>query len=123
MKRILVVDDDPANCRLAKLGLESTGAYEVRTENLGGRAVATAMEYRPDLILLDIMMPDMAGSDVAAALHEEPGLRHIKIVFLTSMLRKGEDTLSGKHSVFGKPVTTRELVAIIEQELGQEYTG
>lgn len=123
MKRILVVDDDPSVGRLAKLGLESTGAYAVFTENLGSRAVATARKYLPDLILLDVMMPDMDGSDVAAAFHDDPELLHIKIVFLTAMLHKGEDTQSGKHSVFGKPVTTLELVAIIEQELDQGNIG
>lgn len=123
MKRILVVDDDPAVGRLAKLGLESTGAYAVFTENTGARAVQTARECCPDLILLDIMMPNMDGSDVAAALQGNPELRHIKIVFLTALLSKGEATRTGKHSVFGKPVTTRELVAIIEQELGQGNTG
>lgn len=123
MKRILVVDDDPAIGRLAKLGLESTGAYGVFTENIGSRAVETAGECRPDLILLDIMMPGMDGSEVAAALHEDPALRHIKIVFLTALLSKGEQTKSGKHRVIGKPVTTHELVAIIEQALGEERSG
>lgn len=120
MKRILVVDDDPAIGRLAKLGLESSGAYGVFTENIGSRAVASARQCRPDLILLDIMMPGMDGSEVAAALHEDPELRRIKIVFLTALLSRGEHTKSGKHSVVGKPVTTHELVAIIEQALGEE---
>jgi CheY-like chemotaxis protein len=120
MKRILVVDDDPAIGRLAKVSLESTGAYGVYTETMGARAVETARECRPDLILLDIMMPDMDGAEVAAALHEDLELKHIKVVFLTALLRKGEETVSGKHKVMAKPVTARELVAIIEQELGQQ---
>lgn len=123
MKRILVVDDDPAIGRLAKLGLEATGAYEVFTEMLGVRAVETAGECRPDLILLDIVMPDMDGSDVAAALHQDPELKHIKVVFLTALLIKGEETKSGKHRVIAKPVTTQELMAIIEQELCQERSA
>ena len=113
MKRILVVDDDPAIGRLAKLGLESSGDYGVFTENIGSRAVASARQCRPDLILLDIMMPGMDGSEVAAALHEDPELRHIKIVFLTALLSKGEQTKSGKHSVIGKPVVDEFSVAPI----------
>lgn len=123
MKRILVVDDDPAIGRLARLGLESSGDYKVFTENIGSRAVASAKQCRPDLILLDIMMPGMDGSEVAAALREDPELNHIKMVFLTSLLRKGERNQSGEHPVIGKPVTAQELVAIIEQELGEESSG
>ncbi|MCK9380653.1 MAG: response regulator [Sulfuritalea sp.] len=123
MKRILVVDDDPAIRRMTKLGLESAGAYTVFMENLGVRAVETARSCRPDLILLDIMMPDMDGSDVATALQEDPELRHIKLVFLTALLSKSQETKSGEHIVIAKPVTTQELVAIIEQELGPAGPG
>jgi CheY-like chemotaxis protein len=118
MKRILVVDDDPTIGRLAKLSLESTGAYGVITETMGARTVETARKCRPDLILLDIMMPDMDGGEVGAALREDPELRHIKVVFLTALLKKGEETRTGKHIVMAKPVTTQELVTIIEQEIG-----
>lgn len=119
MKRILFVDDDPTIGSLAKLSLESTGVYKVFTETVGARAVTTAKNCRPDLILLDIMMPDMDGADVAAALREDADLKHIKVVFLTALLRKGEETISGTHNVLAKPVSTQELLAIIEQELGR----
>ena len=119
MKKILVVDDEPAFVRLTTLHLESTGSYRVFTESKGSRVVAAAMACRPDLIFLDIMMPDMLGSEVAAALHREPSLRHIKVVFLTSMLKKGEEKRSGTNMVLAKPVNAAELVAIIEQELGE----
>ena len=70
-QRILVVDDEPSITRLLKLNLEQTGRYEVRVENLGARAYEAAQEFMPDLVLLDIMMPDMDGSDVAASLKED----------------------------------------------------
>ena len=123
MKRILVVDDDSAIGRLAKLGLESTDAYQVFTETVGARAVETARECRPDLILLDIMMPDMDGGDVVAELHEDLDLKHISVVYLTALLKNGEETKSGKHNVAAKPVTIQELLAIVEQELGQRSLG
>ncbi len=119
VKRILVVDDDPAMTRLTQLRLESTGAYEVFTENRGSHAVAAARECRPDLILLDIMMPDMPGNNVVAALREDPALRHIKVIFLTSMLKKGEEKRSGRDIVVAKPIDADELVAVIEHELGE----
>lgn len=123
MKRILVVDDDPAIGRMVKLSLEATGAYQVFTETAGRRTMDAARECRPDLILLDIMMPDMDGGDVATALREDPDLAHIKLVFLTSLLKKSEEDKSARNVVIAKPVTTEELATIIEQELGQESSG
>ena len=87
-KRILVVDDEPEITFMVKLNLEQTGRYEVRTENLGRRAIEAAREFRPDLILLDVMMPDMLGSEIAEQLQADPKLRAIKFVFLTAMVTK-----------------------------------
>src|SRR2546423_5120830 len=56
-RRILVVDDETSITRLLKLNLEQTGSYEVREENLGARVLEAAREFKPDLVLLDVMMP------------------------------------------------------------------
>ena len=66
-KRILLVDDEPAFTRLMKLNLECNSAYEVKVENDGGKALAAARAYRPDLIFLDVIMPDVDGGQVAWA--------------------------------------------------------
>ena len=76
-KRILVVDDESALTRMVKLNLERTGNYEVRTENQGVKAIPAAMEFKPDLIFLDIMMPDMGGPEISAQLKEDPELAKI----------------------------------------------
>jgi CheY-like chemotaxis protein len=117
MKTILLVDDDPAIARMVKLILVSTAAYRVFTETIAPRAVQTAKQCRPDLILLDIMMPDMDGGEVAAALRKDVDLMHIKVVFVTALLGKGEETISGKHRVFPKPLNKQQLVTIVEQAL------
>lgn len=117
MKRILVVDDEPAVTRLVTLKLGSTGIYEVFAENRGSFAVAAARKFMPDLILLDILMPDLLGSEVAAEIHEDPTLKHIKVVYLTSMLKEGEEQKSGENIVIGKPISTEELLAVVAQEL------
>ncbi len=76
-KRILVVDDEAALTRMVKMNLERTGNYEVRTENQGAKAVAAAREFMPNLIFLDVMMPDMSGDEVSQQLRDDPVLAGI----------------------------------------------
>jgi len=122
-KRILVVDDEPALTRMIKLTLEQTGLYEVRTENLGRMAIAAAREFRPDLMLLDVMMPGMPGSDIAAQLQEDPELRAIKFVFLTAIVTKEEALVSsgqfGGHTFVAKPISADDLCRVVEKHLRQ----
>src|SRR5437870_11965568 len=88
--RILVVDDEKITTRLLRMNLEQTGKYEVRAENDSKRVVAAALEFRPDLIVLDVIMPEMDGGDVAAAIREHPTLSKVPIIFLTATVRKSE---------------------------------
>jgi len=122
-KRILVVDDEPALTRMIKLNLEQTERYEVRTENLGRKAIEAAREFRPDLILLDVMMPGMLGSEIAAQLEADPELRAIKFVFLTAMVTKEEAQRSfgviGGHTFIAKPISADDLCQVIEDQLRQ----
>ena len=121
-KRILVVDDEAAFTRIIKLNLERTGNYQVRTENMGSMAIPAAKEFRPDLIFLDVMMPDMSGDEVAALLKEDPILSNIAFVFMTAIVTKEEtqamDTDIGGNMFLAKPVKTEELIATIERVLG-----
>ena len=120
-KRILVVDDEAALTRIIKLNLERTGNYEVRTENLGSMAIPAAKEFRPDLIFLDVMMPDMSGDEVAALLKEDPMLSNIAFIFMTAIVTKEEtqatETNIGGNIFLAKPVKTEELIATIERVL------
>ena len=93
-KRILVVDDEPALTRMVKLNLERTGSYEVRTENQGSKAVQAAREFKPDLIFLDVMMPDMSGDEVSAQLKEDEELSRIKFIFTRLRITPGTSTAS-----------------------------
>ena len=70
-KRILIVDDDLACARILKTGLERTGDYEVLTELRAARAVSAARQFQPDLILLDVCLPDGDGGDVAFTLRSD----------------------------------------------------
>lgn len=122
--RILVVDDEAALTRMVKLNLEKTGQYEVRTENQGTMAIAAVREFKPDLILLDVMMPDMTGDDIAAALKEDPQLKDIKYIFMTAIVTKEETEATGSEiggNVFlAKPVKTDELIGAITKVLGKD---
>ncbi|MCF8200118.1 MAG: response regulator [Sulfuritalea sp.] len=122
MKKILIVDDDPMTLQLLKLQLESTKTYQVFTESKGLLAVDAARKYQPDLVLLDILMPDLLGSEVAASLHEDSALSHIKVVFITSMMTHDAEQHSGEDITIGKPASTEELVSVIDQVLGKDYT-
>src|SRR5678815_5420661 len=75
-KRILIVDDEVPFTRMVKLNLEKTGAFEVRAENRATYAVAAAREFKPDLIILDVIMPGMDGGDVQNKLKRDRSLRH-----------------------------------------------
>ena len=120
-KRILAVDDETDITRIVKLILEQTGLYEVRTENQGRMAVAAAREFRPDLILLDVMMPGMLGSEIVAQLQDDPELRAIKFVFLTAVVTKEEALRTnghiGGHTFVAKPISAEDLCKVVEHHL------
>jgi len=122
-KRILIVDDEASITRLLRLNLEQTGRYEVREENLGAKAHDVAVEFRPDLILLDVMMPDMDGGDVAASLKENPALRKIPVVFLTAAVKKEElgapDGKIGGRTYIAKPLNVQGVISVIERTIGK----
>jgi CheY-like chemotaxis protein len=118
-KRILLVDDEPSFTRLMKLNLECNGAYEVKVENDGARALAAARSFRPDLILLDVIMPDVDGGQVASELRSDPTLEQVPIVFLTAIVSKNEvveqgDLIAGQ-TFLAKPVTVADVIRTIER--------
>ncbi len=120
-QRLLLVDDEEPFTRIAKLNLEKSGGYEVRVENDGTRALATAREFAPDLILLDVIMPDVDGGELGARINEDPQLRTVPVVFLTAAVShqelNGESGVIAGRRFIAKPVNHQTLMSIIEQEL------
>ena len=120
--RILVVDDEASITRLLKLNLGQTKQYVVRTENDATMALAAAEEFQPDLILLDVMMPDLDGGQLASRFQEHPILKSVPIVILTAAATKKEVYARGGRvgglPFLAKPVDLAEVVACIEQQLG-----
>ncbi len=122
MKKILLVDDEESFCYFVKRNLELTGEFTVFTANNGEEGLEIARKEKPDLILLDILMPGMLGSDVAAKLQNDPVLSHIPVIFLTAIVQKeefGDDLIkkSGRHLFLAKPVSPKELETAIKKIL------
>ena len=118
-KRILVIDDEASITRTMKVNLERTGVYSVRTENQAAQALPAAREFKPDLILLDVMMPDKDGGEVASEIQSDPDLQRVPIVFLTAIVSKketgGEPLESGGQTFIAKPVDLHSLIEVIEE--------
>lgn len=120
-KKILVVDDEAVLTKMVKMNLERTGNYEVRTENEGSKALQAARDFKPDLIFMDVMMPDMSGDEAIGEIREDPELSSIPYVFMTAIVSKTETEEMGSNiggnEFLAKPAKTEELIATIERIL------
>jgi len=119
-KRVLIVDDEPAVTIFMKDTLEATELYEVRTENLGRKVIEVAREFRPDLILLDVVMPDMLGPEVLAQLKADPEFLTTRFMFVTGIVTKSDVQRSGGgiggHTFIAKPLSAKELCRLVANE-------
>lgn len=122
--RILVIDDNLNATRIVKLALERTGSYEVREVNDPALGLEAAREFRPDLILLDVCMPDIEGSEVAEKITSDPDFAATPVVFLTSIVTTREagktGTITvGRHEYIAKPARTQTIIACVQKHLAQ----
>ena len=119
-RRILVVDDDPNNTHLVKILLERSGPYSVLEENSDAHAFEAARSFKPDLVLLDVVMQGFDGGNVAQQIQADDALHNTPIIFLTGLITKSE-AKSGLHiegrPVLAKPINIPELIEAIETEL------
>ncbi len=123
LKKILLVDDEEDFCFFAKMFLERTGKYQVRTVYNGSEALKVSLSFLPDLILLDIVMPDIPGDEVAINLMNDPSTRGIPIVFLTALASQLHNDESspvqniGGRLFIGKPVSKEQLLKAVDSIL------
>lgn len=119
MKRILVVDDLPENVFMLQDRLENEG-YEVITAYDGKAAIEKALSEIPDLVLLDVMMPEMSGIEVLKFLTAEPSTSHIPVILVTAK-SSAEDTKvgleAGAFDYIKKPFNRIELIARVNSAL------
>ena len=118
--RILIVDDNPRFSHSARLILQESGQYVVCEENDAASAVETARSFRPDLILLDLVMPQLDGAEVAAQVESDWALHGVPIVFVTGLVTRDEarngQRIDG-HRVVSKPVSSFDLLGAVEESL------
>jgi CheY-like chemotaxis protein len=120
LPRILMVDNSRDFTHSAKLALERTGRYFVCAENDALMAHQSARDFRPDLIVLDVVMPEIDGGEVAAQIQADRQLRRTPIIFLTALVTKAEAKAGLRiqgHPFLAKPINIPELIDAIEENL------
>ena len=117
-KKILIVDDDKDVLSVLEKRLTAE-KYSVITANNGQDAIILAKAQRPDLIMLDIIMPGIDGAEVAGKLREDPETKNIPVIFLTCMLTPEEEKQKRHHvaeNIFiAKPYDIKELLSEIKK--------
>jgi two-component system sensor histidine kinase/response regulator len=116
-KTVLVVDDDPSVLAVVERIL-SREHYLVKTLSNGTQVLKTAKELRPDLIILDVVMPDLDGVDIAGYLQEDYATVQIPILYLTALDGSGAAPTAGTIMtihVLNKPVNAEELVTRVRE--------
>jgi len=90
LSKILHVEDDLDIQAIAQIALETIGGFEVRQCSSGQEALEAAPDFKPDLFLLDVMMPGMTGPETLAALRELPGMADVPAIFMTAKAQRDE---------------------------------
>jgi len=122
MKKIVVVEDDPDVQTLVRYNLEREG-FSVSALGTGKGVLDVCLKERPDLILLDIMLPDSDGIEICRKLRNSPEVAHVPIIFLTARAAESDRILGlevGANDYVVKPFYVRELIARIRTQLRRQ---
>lgn len=116
--KILIVDDDVRLSSVLSRLLTMTGRFSVTVVNDPVEACAEAVRLKPDLIVLDVIMPVKDGGTVASEIRQEPTLKDVPVIFLTAVINHQEAAARGNtfgsDPVLAKPITGQELIAQID---------
>ena len=123
-RRVLLIDDERDVTESLSVNLEATGEFSVRSVNDPRQAIATAREFEPHVIVLDVVMPGMDGGDVQAAIRRDPKLKDTPIVMVTALLSgnevgDGSVESDGVH-MLAKPVRLEKLVTLLRAQPSAE---
>jgi len=122
--KVLVIDDEFDFCYFVKTNLMQSGPFDVLIATTGTEGIELARTEQPDIILLDLFMPEMPGEDVAAALREFPETAKIPILFVTALasnddLSENRQGRIGNNYIMPKPIRTKTLIQTIMKILNR----
>ena len=123
-KTILIVDDNVMNMKLYSALLERRG-HKALCASDGASALALAREFLPDLILMDMQLPDVSGMEVTNWIRQDPALSRIPIIAVTALAMKEDGErilLGGCDAYIPMPITIPEFLGVIENMLGEDWT-
>ncbi|MFT3991022.1 MAG: response regulator [Luteolibacter sp.] len=120
--RILIIDDEQDFTALLKENLEEIANYQVMECNSSETALAKAREFRPDLFIIDVVMPGMDGGDIVAMLRNDPDFRNTPVMMLTALVEENPNTPDGETHTGGLPFLSKtssldRLIVCIEKHL------
>ena len=120
-KTVLIVEDNELNMKLFHDLLEAQGYQTLQTRE-GLQALALAREHRPDLILMDIQLPEISGLEVTKWLKEDDELRSIPVIAVTAFAMKGDEERileGGCEAYLSKPISVMSFIDLIKRFLGE----
>ncbi len=119
-KKVLIVEDNELNMKLFHDLLDSQG-YETLQTREGLQALALARQHRPDLILMDIQLPEISGLEVTKWLKDDEELNHIPVVAVTAFAMKGDEERirqGGCEAYISKPISVAHFLETVRKHLG-----
>jgi two-component system cell cycle response regulator DivK len=119
-KKVLIVEDNELNMKLFHDLLDSQG-YETLQTREGLQALALARQHRPDLILMDIQLPEISGLEVTKWLKDDEELSHIPVVAVTAFAMKGDEERirnGGCEAYISKPISVMHFLDVVRKHLG-----
>ena len=120
-KTVLIVEDNELNMKLFNDLLEAHGYATVQTRN-GVEAVDLARQHRPDLILMDIQLPEVSGLQVTQWIKDDEELRHIPVIAITAFAMKGDEEKirqGGCEAYLSKPISVVKFLETVRNYLGE----
>ena len=119
-KKVLIVEDNELNMKLFHDLLEAQG-YEILETREGLQALSLAREHRPDLILMDIQLPEISGLEVTKWIKEDDDLRAIPVIAVTAFAMKGDEERirqGGCEAYLSKPISVTKFIETVKAYLG-----
>lgn len=121
-KKVLIVEDNELNMKLFNDLLEAHGIETVQTRE-GKKAFDIAKEHKPDLIIMDIQLPEISGLDITALLKQDQELKSIPVIAVTAFAMKGDEQKireGGCEDYISKPISVSQFIETVKKHLGGE---